>query len=102
MDMSMKSEADIQREKDDNDALETMVNIDGHKLKLRDVFPDAYAAREFRTKLKLLRSRASGEPDGMDDKMQEEVIKKTAEDLDDELFGAKRKQEKNPIGMNGE
>ena len=57
------STMDMQRQKDDEEALEHQVTVDGHKLKLRDIFSDAYGAKEFRTKLKLLHSKSSGEPD---------------------------------------
>lgn len=82
---------DQKRKQDDEEALNHPVTVDGHSLKLRDIFPDAYAARDFRVKLKLLNSKASGEPDG--------------EGLDEMLFKPKKKpdpQEKNPVGMDGE
>jgi len=94
MDTLAMNEMDKKRQQEDEEVLNHPVNIDGHKLTLRDVFPDAYAARDFRTKLKLLNSRASGEPDsGPAPKVEE---------LQDSLFGPKRKQEKNPVGMDGE
>lgn len=94
-------EAEAKRRQDEEDALNHPVNIDGHKLTLRDIFGDAYAAKEFRTKLKLLNSKASGEPDGMDPQMEKQVKKKkTQEQISDELFGPGT--EKNPVGMDGE
>lgn len=102
MEMPMQqNEMDKKRMQDEEEALNHPVTIDGHKLKLRDVFPDAYAAKEFRTKLKLLNSRASGEPDaeGLD---MLQKSKKDQEDISNDLFGPRRKQEKNPVGMDGE
>lgn len=91
MDGIQRSPVELQREKDDQEALDHPVKIDGHSLKLRDVFPDAYAAREFRTKLRLLNSKAGGEPDG------------EAPGIEDQLFKPRKNtQEKNPVGMDGE
>lgn len=81
MEMMEKSPGEIQREKEDNEALDTEVNVDGHKLKLRDMFSDAYQARDFKLKLKLLRSKAGGEPDQGP----------TKEDLENMMFKGEQK-----------
>lgn len=78
------SPMEAQRQKEDEEALNHEVNVDGHRLKLRDIFPDAYAARDFRSKLVLLNSKAGGEPDvGPEPESQDEM------DLEDKLFSGK-------------
>lgn len=76
-----------------DEPLKHPVKVNGHSLTLGDIFPDESTARDFRTKLKLLDSKASGEPDG------------DAPPVEDQLFKPKKKmdpQEKNPVGMDGE
>ena len=83
---------EAQRKKEDAMALDHPVTVDGHKLKLRDIFPEAHQARDFKVKLRLLNSKAGGEPDGSP------KAPKTKEDIADELFDPVR----NPVGMDGE
>lgn len=43
---------------------DVQVTVDGHKVNTKDLFPDAAARLDFHTKLKLLKSKSSGEDDG--------------------------------------
>ena len=59
------SPEDEARKAEDAAMLESEVTLNGVTLKLKDMFPDAWAARDFYTKLKLL-NKAKGGKDLLD------------------------------------
>lgn len=65
------------------------VEINGKKLKIGDLYPEHYAAKEFHGKLKLLEKGAQGGKDmkagGLGEEPEEE--EEDDEDLEDSLFG---------------
>lgn len=87
-----QDEAD--RKRKEAEVMNTEVNIDGNKLKLSDMFPDHYAAKDFHTKLKLLHAGQNGgsnQTEGEPDDAGLSIMQKEKQELDDALFTGKKK-----------
>lgn len=50
-------------DKNNDGIMDAEITIDGHKVKTRDMFPDASSAMDFHSRLKLLKSPTGGERD---------------------------------------